>query len=185
MVSETPEIDEGLGEPLEIRSPRLKVGPGTNYPLQIRSGPTEKYPTDAADALSEPRSLEPEVVDSTVRATNVLGLLNSTGRSISIAIGRAKPSCQGECGDPWELAGWVNLEHGQTGQVNNPTGTRWCYVFAFDSAGTKWDGNFSARVLRKVFTRCWCHASTSPLEWEIGMVEVDLGSFPGGAEFFP
>ena len=180
MSKKTSEINEGDGAPLEtVRAPRLKVGPGTNYPLQVRSGAVEKSSTEAGG----PRSLVPEVALPTERATTVLGFTNSSGRDISIAYGVFDQACGDDCGDPWELAGWVNLAHGQSQTRSNPTGNQWCYFFAFDGAGAQWAGHFPARILKKAFNRCWCVASTSPLEWEVGMDEVDLAVFPGGVDF--
>ena len=133
--------------PDATRSPVLRVSPGTNYPLQIRTETTEDYPTGAPEALPRPRSMDEEITRVAPRATEVVYFKSSTGRSISIVYGYARHECQDECGDPWELAGWINLENAQSTNRLNPTGTRWYYYFAHDANGVTWSGTVPAQVL--------------------------------------
>lgn len=182
MADEKLEIGDEAASALAV-GPRLRVGPGTNVPLRLRTSAVEEYETTHGDALGSPRELTPGAAVATPRAVTAVRFTNSTGRSISVAYGRARHECQAECGDPWEVLGWINLASGQSADRANPTGTRWYYYFAQDGSGTKWDGNFPAQVVQRAFARCWCIGSTD--SFTVGMDEVDLAAFPGGVEFTP
>ena len=48
--------------------------------------------------------------------------------------------------------------------------------------GLVWSGDFGAEVKREVFQKCTCLGTTSPLWFNVGMVELDLDQF-GGVNF--
>jgi len=107
---------------------------------------------------------------------------NSHSVSISVAYMRYDPACGADCGDPWDVLGWVNLAPNQTQTRPNPTGNRFFYYYAEGVDGSVWSGNFSAQVTREVFEKCACLGTTSPIWFNVGMRELDLNQF-GGVNF--
>jgi len=55
---------------------------------------------------------------------------NSYGKKMYVAYMRRDFNCQGECGDIWDVLGWINLDPGETETRANPTNNRWDYYYA-------------------------------------------------------
>ena len=115
-------------------------------------------------------------------------LVNSYSTTISVAFMRFDPACGADCGDSWTVLGWINLEAGQTGFADNPTGNQFFYYYGEAVDGAFWAGNFVAEVENPRFEKCTClgvSVSDGPNPWyDVGMRELDLGQF-GGVNFTP
>jgi Protein of unknown function (DUF1036) len=109
---------------------------------------------------------------------------NSYSAVISVAYMRFDHACGTDCGDPWDVLGWVNLAPGETQTRPNPTGNQFFYYYAEGADGSTWSGNFSAEVKLEVFEKCTCLGTTSPLWFSVGMKELDLSQH-GGVNFIP
>ena len=110
---------------------------------------------------------------------------NAIGRMIYVAYMYRDYSCRGECGDIWNVEGWINLAPGETETRPNPTDNRWFYYYA-ESGGTVWGGNYLANVRNARFEKCNCLGvsvshGTNPW-YDVGMTVVDLDNF-GGVRF--
>jgi hypothetical protein len=116
---------------------------------------------------------------------------NSSGQIISVAYMRLDNGCGDECGDPWDVLGWVVLDPGETETRPNPTSNRYFYYYAEGVDGvTTWSGPFPAEVTQTVFEKCTCigvivenGAPTNPYE-TVGFRELDANTF-GGVNFTP
>jgi len=95
---------------------------------------------------------------------------------------RLDHGCGADCGDPWDVLGWINLDPGQTQTRANPTNNQFFYYFAESDDGLFWAGDFVAEVSQERFEKCTCLGTTSPLWHNVGMRELDLGQF-GGVNF--
>ena len=95
---------------------------------------------------------------------------------------RLDNACGADCGDPWDVLGWVNLEQGQTQTRPNPTNNQWFYYYAEADDGSIWGGNFSAEVRQEPFEKCTClgvsAGGTNPYH-TVGMAELDLSQWEG------
>ena len=113
---------------------------------------------------------------------------NSYGKKIFVAYMRRDFSCQSECGDMWDVLGWINLDPGETESRDNPTTNRWFYYHAEASDGAVWAGPFPAEVEQPKFEKCTClgvifNDGTNP--WHtVGFRELDNATF-GGVNFVP
>ena len=107
---------------------------------------------------------------------------NRYSSKIYVAYMRKDPGCGADCGDPWNVLGWINLAPGETQTRPNPTDNRWFYYFAEADDGSFWAGDFIAEVSRERFEKCTCLGTTSPLYYDVGMEELDLDEF-GGVNF--
>jgi hypothetical protein len=107
---------------------------------------------------------------------------NSHSSKVYVAYMRLDPVCGSDCGDPWDVLGWINLDPGQTQTRPNPTNNRWFYYYAEADDGTIWAGEFVAEVSQESFQKCTCLGTTSPLWHNVGMRELDLNGF-GGVNF--
>ena len=110
---------------------------------------------------------------------------NATAGAISVAYMYRDYSCQGTCGDIWNVAGWINLAAGQAQTRPNPTDNRWFYYYA-ESTGAVWQGNHVANVRAARFQKCSCLGvivshGTNPW-YDVGMRALDLHAF-GGVRF--
>ncbi len=81
---------------------------------------------------------------------------NSYGKKIFVAYMRRDFNCQSECGEPWDVLGWINLDPGETESRDNPTSNRWFYYHAEASDGAVWAGPFVAEVEQPKFEKCTC-----------------------------
>ena len=111
---------------------------------------------------------------------------NSYSSKIYVAYMRLDQACGDECGDPWDVLGWINLAPGETQTRSNPTNNRWFYCFAEADDGSFWAGDFIAEVRKEAFEKCNClgvvvSGHISPY-YNVGMRELDLNEF-GGVNF--
>jgi hypothetical protein len=114
-----------------------------------------------------------------------VSLTNSYSSKIYVAYMRLDRACGADCGDPWDVLGWINLQPGQSQTRPNPTGNRW-YYYAEADDGAFWAGPFDAEVSWERFEKCTClgvSVSDGPNPWHmVGMRELDLGKW-GGVNF--
>jgi uncharacterized membrane protein len=115
---------------------------------------------------------------------------NSYSTKIYVAYMRLDWGCGDECGDPWDVLGWINLAPGDTQTRANPTNNRWYYYYAEADDGAVWAGDFPADVSQERFEKCTCLGvivengpPTSPY-YQVGFRELDLNEF-GGVNFIP
>jgi hypothetical protein len=80
---------------------------------------------------------------------------NSYGKKIFVAYMRRDFNCQ-ECGDIWDVLGWINLDPGETESRANPTNNRWYYYYAESVDGAFWSGPYVAEVSNSRFEKCTC-----------------------------
>ena len=118
---------------------------------------------------------------STVRFTN------STGTKIYVAYMRRDFSCQSECGNIWDVLGWINLDPGETETRSNPTENRWFYYYAEGANGAVWSGPYPAEVRQSQFEKCTCLGvlvgGVNPYH-KVGFRQLDTNTFPG-VNFIP
>jgi hypothetical protein len=110
---------------------------------------------------------------------------NLYSKKIYVAYMRRDDGCGADCGDPWDVLGWITLEPGQNQTRPNPTNNRWFYFYAEADDGSTWGGDFTAQVKQARFEKCTCLGvsvgGSSP--WHnVGMDELDLTQF-GGVNF--
>jgi Protein of unknown function (DUF1036) len=108
---------------------------------------------------------------------------NSHGTKIFVAYSRWDLACLNDCGDGWDVLGWINLEPGQTQTRPNPTGNRWFYYYAEAADGTIYNGPFLDEVKDDRFQKCSCLGvsvshGTNPW-YEVGFDELDLDEWSG------
>ncbi len=108
---------------------------------------------------------------------------NSYGTRLFVAYMRLDWACGEECGDPWDVRGWIRLEPGQTQSRANPTSNRWYYYYAEAIDGAQWIGPFVAEVRQAAFAKCTClgvHVSHGPQPYhDVGFRELDTNRFSG------
>ena len=110
---------------------------------------------------------------------------NSRSVVMSVAYMRRDFNCQNECGEPWDVLGWINLQPGETAYRDNATNNRWFYYYAEAVDGAVWSGAFSAEVSNERFEKCTClgvivqnGAPTNPY-YTVGFQELDLDEWSG------
>lgn len=112
---------------------------------------------------------------------------NSYGKKIYVAYMRRDYTCQSECGDLWDVLGWINLDPGETESRANPTTNRWYYYYAEAEDGAFWSGPFVAEVRQAKFEKCTClgvsAGGTNPYH-DVGFRELDNKTF-SGVNFIP
>ena len=111
---------------------------------------------------------------------------NSYNSKLYVAYMRYEPACGRDCGDPWDVLGWVALAPGQTQTRANSTNNQWFYYYAEAEDGSFWAGDFLAEVRTERFEKCTCLGvivsdGTSPYH-KVGMRELNLKEF-GGVNF--
>jgi uncharacterized membrane protein len=106
---------------------------------------------------------------------------NSTGAKIYVAYMRLDYGCQ-DCGDPWDVLGWIGLDPGETETRANPTGNRWFYFYAEDENGGVWAGDYVAEVMGDRFEKCTCigvlAGGVDPYH-DVGFRELDTNTYSG------
>jgi hypothetical protein len=111
---------------------------------------------------------------------------NSYGKKLFVAYMRRDFNCQTECGEPWDVLGWINLDPGETETRANPTNNQWFYYYAEAVDGAFWAGPFVANVSNAKFEKCSClgvSVSHGPQPYyDVGMRELDTVQF-GGVNF--
>jgi Protein of unknown function (DUF1036) len=81
---------------------------------------------------------------------------NSTPTKIYVAYMRRDFGCQDECGDPWDVLGWINLDPGETETRANSTKNQWFYHYAEGADGRIYSGPYPGEVKQSVFEKCTC-----------------------------
>ena len=113
---------------------------------------------------------------------------NSYGKKLFVAYMRRDFSCQAECGEPWDVLGWINLDPGETETRANPTNNQWFYYYAEAVDSAFWAGPFVANVSNNKFEKCSCLGvivSHGPQPYyDVGMRELDTVAF-SGVNFIP
>lgn len=114
-----------------------------------------------------------------------LTFTNSTPTKLYVAYMRLDWDCQNECGVPWDVLGWINLDPGQTQSRANPTDNRWFYFYAEDANGLMWSGPYVAEVNNDRFEKCTCLGvliqngeATNPY-YGVGFRELDTDEYSG------
>jgi uncharacterized membrane protein len=94
-------------------------------------------------------------------------------------------NCQPECGDIWDVLGWINLDPGETETRANPTNNRWYYYYAEAADGAVWAGPYPAEVTNSRFEKCTCLGviqqngeATNPY-YTVGFRELDNQTYSG------
>jgi hypothetical protein len=115
---------------------------------------------------------------------------NSYSTRLYVAYMRLDYACQNDCGEPWDVLGWINLQPGETQSRDNATNNRWYYYYAEADDGAVWSGPFPAEVSYNRFQKCTCLGvivqngpPTNPYQ-TVGFRELDLDQF-GGVNFTP
>ncbi len=117
---------------------------------------------------------------------DVVRFKNDYGHLLSVAYMRLEWSCQNECGEPWEVRGWINLQPGETQTRANPTENRWFYYYAEATDGAVWIGPYFVQVKDVKFSHCSClgiTTSAGPAPW-VGMRVLDTANY-AGVRFIP
>ena len=113
---------------------------------------------------------------------------NSYGKKLYVAYMRRDFSCQDDCGEPWDVLGWINLDPGETESRANPTNNQWYYYYAEATDGAFWAGPYVANVSNNKFQKCSClgvSVSHGPQPfYNVGMREVDVVQY-SGVNFVP
>ncbi len=112
-----------------------------------------------------------------------LTFTNLYSSKLYVAYMRFDPACGADCGDPWDVLGWIVLDPGETEVRSNPTGNQWFYYYAEAEDGAFWAGPFAAEVSLNRFQKCTCigvAVSHGPSPYfEVGFRELDAGAFSG------
>jgi Protein of unknown function (DUF1036) len=110
---------------------------------------------------------------------------NSYGQKLYVAYMRLDYGCQDDCGDPWDVLGWINLDPGETETRANPTENGYFYYYAEADDGNSWAGPFPAEVTQTVFEKCTCLGvivqngePTNPYH-TVGFRELDTNTYSG------
>jgi hypothetical protein len=113
---------------------------------------------------------------------------NSYGQKLYVAYMRRDFSCQEDCGEPWDVRGWIGLEPGQVQYRSNSTANQWFYYYAEAVDGAIWAGPYIAEVRNERFDKCTClgvSVSHGPSPYyDVGMRELDTVAF-SGVNFIP
>lgn len=112
-----------------------------------------------------------------------LTFTNSYREKLFVAYMRLEPDCESECGEPWDVLGWINLDPGETETRSNATSNRWFYYYAEAADGSFWAGPFVADVSSSRFQKCNCLgvavSSGPPPYHDVGFRELDTRTFSG------
>jgi Protein of unknown function (DUF1036) len=113
---------------------------------------------------------------------------NSYSTVIFVAYLRLDYGCGGECGEPWDVLGWVRLAPGDTQSRANPTGNGFYYYYAEAVDGAFWSGPYIAEVTDSAFNKCTCLSvtaenggPTNPYR-DVGFRELNTNQY-GGVNF--
>lgn len=113
---------------------------------------------------------------------------NSYSTRLFVAYMRLDHNCGNECGEPWDVLGWVVLSPGDSQSRANPTNNRYFYYYAEALDGAIWSGPFVAEVTQTRFEKCTClgvivqnGGATNPYH-DVGFRELDTNQF-GGVNF--
>ena len=113
---------------------------------------------------------------------------NSYKKKVYVAYMRRDFSCQSDCGDIWDVLGWINLDPGETESRANATNNRWYYYYAEAEDGAVWAGPYVAEVSNQKFEKCTCLGvivSDGPQPYyDVGFRELDSKTY-SGVNFVP
>ena len=115
---------------------------------------------------------------------------NSYGQKLYVAYMRRDFNCQNECGDIWDVLGWINLDPGETETRANPTNNRWYYYYAEAADGAVWSGPYVAEVSQSKFEKCTClgvivqNGAPQNSYHDVGFRELDNETY-SGVNFIP
>jgi hypothetical protein len=94
--------------------------------------------------------------------------------------------CQSQCGEPWDVLCWINLDPAETETRANPTRNQWFYDYAEAVDDAFWAGPFVANGSNNKFSKCSClgvMVSHGPQpDYDVGMRALDTVKF-GGVDF--
>jgi hypothetical protein len=107
---------------------------------------------------------------------------NSYGKKMYVAYMRRDFDCQSDCGDIWDVLGWINLDPGETETRANATNNRWYYYYAEADDGAVWAGPYVAEVRAAKFQKCTCVGATT--YYDVGFRELDTKTY-SGVNFVP
>ena len=114
---------------------------------------------------------------------STVSFTNSTREKLYVAYMRRDFACREDCGDIWDVLGWINLDPGETETRPNPTNNRWFYYYAEAADGSFWAGPFVAEVSRNKFQKCTCLGVSvshgSQPYYEVGFRQLDNKTFSG------
>jgi hypothetical protein len=115
--------------------------------------------------------------------------INSTTTKIYVAYMYYDLACGSDCGDPWNVEGWIVLDPGERETRPNPTGNQFFLDYAEGDDGRIYDtGNYPAEVSNDVFEKCTClgvSVSHGPQPYyTVGFQITDLNVY-SGVQFFP
>jgi hypothetical protein len=85
-----------------------------------------------------------------------ISFTNSNRTTICVAFNRWDRACLDDCGDGWDVLGWIRHAPGETMTRANPTGNRWFYYYAEADNGTDYNGPFRDHVTDTAFQLCSC-----------------------------
>jgi uncharacterized membrane protein len=115
---------------------------------------------------------------------------NSYSAAMFVAYMRLDYDCQNECGEPWDVLGWISLQPGEIEYRDNPTNNEYFYYYAEAVDGAYWSGSFPAEVSDDRFEKCTCLGvieqngqPTNPY-FTVGFRELDTNVY-GGINFTP
>jgi Protein of unknown function (DUF1036) len=115
---------------------------------------------------------------------------NSYTTVIYVAYLRLDHGCGDDCGEPWDVLGWVRLPPGDTQSRANPTSNEYFYYYAEAADGASWAGPYVAEVTNERFEKCTClgvivenGGPTNPY-YDVGFRELDTDQY-GGVNFIP
>ena len=115
---------------------------------------------------------------------------NSYPTKIYVAYLRLDYNCQNDCGQPWDVLGWVNLNPGDSQTRDNPTENEYFYYYAEADDGAFWAGPYGAEVSQARFEKCTCIGviqengePTNPY-YTVGFRELDTNQY-SGVNFIP
>jgi hypothetical protein len=113
---------------------------------------------------------------------------NSYGKKIYVAYMRRDFGCLADCGDMWQVLGWINLDPGELETRANSTENRWFYYYAEATDGAFWAGPYVAQVSNNKFQKCTCLGGAvshgPPRYYDVGFRELDTVAF-SGVNFVP
>lgn len=112
---------------------------------------------------------------------------NSYGQKMYVAYMRRDFNCQNDCGDIWDVLGWINLNPGETESRSNPTNNRWFYYYAEAEDGAVWAGSYVAEVTQQRFEKCTCLGVSQDGEnpyYDVGFRVLDSEMY-SGVNFVP
>jgi hypothetical protein len=107
-----------------------------------------------------------------------LTFTNRTSKKLYVAYMRREPVCLDDCGEEWDVRGWIALDPGETETRLNPTKNQWFYIYA-EGDGFIYNGPYTAEVTDAQFAKCTCLGTTSPLWYTVGFLEIDTVRDPG------